>query len=295
MAGVPPMTQDTTTVEARAREAIAYGNWLIDFNPPPIPTRHCDWQFWHKDYDGPEDTRCGHGASLIDCMNQIDDLEDDRFECLDCRMADPSSCMKAGGCEWRDDQKARLTARAAVQKDCPCGRSVAYDGCAPRETIICECGRGHVVPDAAKQKIPKRAVSARELLAREYERDGDALSEAVAADIRAGIESSHAARIALRAISTALSQRDGEGVSRNAGLGWQPIETAPKDGGWLLLGRFTGKGKNHDGLVERDRWHDRAKDDSYDGWGQFNQQLWPATHWQPLPAPPLITNDGGAE
>lgn len=57
---------------------LEYGDWRIDFDPPPIPSRNCDWQFQHKDYDGAEDSddpRAGHGASLKDCIDQIIDLE----------------------------------------------------------------------------------------------------------------------------------------------------------------------------------------------------------------------------
>lgn len=101
-----------------AKLPVKYGNWLIDYNPPPIPVRNCDWQFWHKDFDGAEDAgdnRCGHSSTLIDCMNEIDDYEDDRFDCQ-CSAADPCGCMRAGSCEWRDDQRARLASRSAHLK-----------------------------------------------------------------------------------------------------------------------------------------------------------------------------------
>lgn len=67
--------------------------------------------------------------------------------------------------------------------------------------------------------------------------------------------------------------------------GWQPIESAPRDGTRILVARFTGEKANHDGLVECDYWHNRRKH-GYDGWGRFNQQFWPATHWMPISAPP---------
>lgn len=53
-----------------------YKNYRIDFNPPPIPSRACDWQFVHVDYDGPPDPRRGTAASLEDCKQRIDELED---------------------------------------------------------------------------------------------------------------------------------------------------------------------------------------------------------------------------
>jgi hypothetical protein len=68
-------------------------------------------------------------------------------------------------------------------------------------------------------------------------------------------------------------------------LEWQPIESAPRDGGFFIAGRFTGEKRNQDGLQAVDRWHDRALD-GYEGLGKFNAAYWPATHWYPLPPPP---------
>ena len=65
---------------------------------------------------------------------------------------------------------------------------------------------------------------------------------------------------------------------------WQPIETAPKDGTKVLLGRFSGTGTDHDGRVRVD-WY-RQLGDSYIGWGDFNMRYWPPTHWMPIPPPP---------
>lgn len=56
-----------------------YGDWYIQYNPPPIPTRACDWQFWHGDFDGApdaNDNRSGSAASLQDAKMEIDMLED---------------------------------------------------------------------------------------------------------------------------------------------------------------------------------------------------------------------------
>ncbi len=72
---------------------------------------------------------------------------------------------------------------------------------------------------------------------------------------------------------------------------WQSIETAPKDGRRFIAGRFTGTKLSHDGLIQIDRWHDRARGDSYTGLGKFNSQFWPATHWMPLPTPPKEQTD----
>lgn len=54
-----------------------YRGWHIEYNPPPIPVRTCDWQFWHVDYDGPEDSRCGFAPSLEAAKAEIDEREDD--------------------------------------------------------------------------------------------------------------------------------------------------------------------------------------------------------------------------
>ena len=54
-----------------------YRNYQIYFDPPPIPTRICDWHFVHVDYDGPEDNRGGHGASEAECRAMIDEMEDE--------------------------------------------------------------------------------------------------------------------------------------------------------------------------------------------------------------------------
>lgn len=73
-------------------------------------------------------------------------------------------------------------------------------------------------------------------------------------------------------------------------MGWQPIESVPRDGTWFVAARFV-KGCRHAryGYAMVDRWHGREinKDDSYTGLGRFNKEYWPATHWMPLPPPPV--------
>ena len=56
--------------------ATEYRGYKITFDPPPIPSRNCDWQFVHRDYDGPEDRRCGCAHTWDACLNEIDALED---------------------------------------------------------------------------------------------------------------------------------------------------------------------------------------------------------------------------
>lgn len=70
---------------------------------------------------------------------------------------------------------------------------------------------------------------------------------------------------------------------------WQPIETAPKDGTAILAysrqAGLEGKLLRSHG-VKVTWWRtDRARD-GFTGWGEFNDQFWPATHWTPLPEPP---------
>jgi hypothetical protein len=89
--------------------SIRYGAWHIDHNPPPIPFRNCDWQFWHDDYDGAEDAcddRCGTAASLVDAMVAIDEKAADEWEkrgCSRCNACDPWQCMAAAPCYHRGD------------------------------------------------------------------------------------------------------------------------------------------------------------------------------------------------
>lgn len=63
---------------------------------------------------------------------------------------------------------------------------------------------------------------------------------------------------------------------------WYPIETAPKDR--LILCICT---KTHPDFAERkftmaiDKW-----EDEYQGFSNFNNKYWPATHWTPIPGKP---------
>ena len=87
---------------------------------------------------------------------------------------------------------------------------------------------------------------------------------------------------AFSVIESALSEL----AHRRAEQTWQPIETAPKDGTKVLLGRFVlncPEGKN--GRMAVDFWH-TVNPHGYEGWGKFNTRYWPATHWMPLPTPP---------
>lgn len=65
---------------------------------------------------------------------------------------------------------------------------------------------------------------------------------------------------------------------------WQPIETAPKDGTKVLVCCIgvSSRTKKREGQIVVDFWN---KDFEY--WGEFNRDYFPATHWMPLPTPPV--------
>lgn len=51
-----------------------YRDFTITYNPKPIPNKSFDWDFIHKDYDGPSDIRFGTAKSLWDAKFEIDDI-----------------------------------------------------------------------------------------------------------------------------------------------------------------------------------------------------------------------------
>lgn len=54
-----------------------YGEWRIYHNNAAMG-RSSTFAFCHDDYDGAEDAndnRCGYGASIEDCINEIEELE----------------------------------------------------------------------------------------------------------------------------------------------------------------------------------------------------------------------------
>lgn len=61
---------------------------------------------------------------------------------------------------------------------------------------------------------------------------------------------------------------------------WQPIETAPKDGTWVLL--YHQYARISDWYWDGQKWHNDVLD-----WGDDEPSLAP-THWQPLPDPPSL-------
>jgi hypothetical protein len=91
-------------------------------------------------------------------------------------------------------------------------------------------------------------------------------------------------------------------------MSWQPIETAPKDGTWVLL--FGGKA-GEDWWEEKEvggppmrvaQWWPVTADNNYDGGWQFANydsgyygEVSGATHWMPLPSPPALFDAAIAE
>lgn len=65
--------------------------------------------------------------------------------------------------------------------------------------------------------------------------------------------------------------------------GWLPIETAPKDGTvvdlWCVHPQHPAC-MSRDMLFEREKWRS-------DRWGDELNPGWEATHWHPMPAPPV--------
>ena len=76
------------------------------------------------------------------------------------------------------------------------------------------------------------------------------------------------------ALRAALRDRDlGEAVEVQ---GWQPIETAPTDGGEVLV--YVGKSYVGGCVV--------AVKDTNGDWLDWDGDVWEPTHWMPLPTPP---------
>ena len=74
--------------------------------------------------------------------------------------------------------------------------------------------------------------------------------------------------------------------------GWQPIETAPRDGAWFVIVHFDGEYEvgrynplMHDRYVEAEDGLFRREPYIAYEWQGFNN-FHRATHWLPLPAPP---------
>lgn len=76
--GPAPRRYDITNGK---RGVTHYGPWRIYYDPPPIPTRNCDWHWCHDDYDGApdgNDGRFGHAPSFAAALNECDEYEDEQ-------------------------------------------------------------------------------------------------------------------------------------------------------------------------------------------------------------------------
>ena len=65
------------------------------------------------------------------------------------------------------------------------------------------------------------------------------------------------------------------------GEGWQPIETAPKDGTWFLIWSPNNERAE---LAAINRKGELWLIQDHEPWGRDIAKGW--THWQPLPEPP---------
>lgn len=65
---------------------------------------------------------------------------------------------------------------------------------------------------------------------------------------------------------------------------WSPISTVPRDRKVLLVCMKAEKGyKFREGKMEVDQY-----DDDLDGFGKFNNELWPPSHWMEIPDLPKV-------
>ncbi len=73
---------------------------------------------------------------------------------------------------------------------------------------------------------------------------------------------------------------------------WRPIETAPRDGRWILLYHsFKDIGGHIFAGYYGEHWEDDpAGGVMLEGWFQTGALMKP-THWQPLPAPPKVEKE----
>lgn len=108
------------------------------------------------------------------------------------------------------------------------------------------------------------------------------MTDKIADELRAACSGHPHAKIAwphrlLHRAADELDAKDKQIAELEAG-GWQPIETAPKDGTEILGIQYHGRFSDP-GIV---RWDDSDQE----WWDMDADQYGFPTHWQPLPAPP---------
>lgn len=83
------MIEPTATATAtHPAHWIPYRGYWIEYDPPPIPSRAHDWQWWHDEYDGAPDShdhRYGSSASLEEAKAEIDAQIEEAEEASDLR------------------------------------------------------------------------------------------------------------------------------------------------------------------------------------------------------------------
>lgn len=55
-----------------------YRDFVIRYDPVPIPVNGVDWSATHEDYDGEGDNRHFRGASAAELRSDIDDWHEDQ-------------------------------------------------------------------------------------------------------------------------------------------------------------------------------------------------------------------------
>lgn len=58
-------------------EVAKYGQWVISYDPKPIPDRKHNWDFVHQDYGG-ENGLSGTGESIAHCIEQIKEIDNQK-------------------------------------------------------------------------------------------------------------------------------------------------------------------------------------------------------------------------
>jgi hypothetical protein len=150
-AGATPEQPSAGIYKALPSSKIAHGNWWIEYDPPPIPLRQFDWAYWHNEYDGPEDSRHGHAASLEAAKAEIDAWEEEHAPPEGWQAAQGSKCDCRGADDMCPCQNVYSPASYGLQESEQCG----VCGSLPAEGLYRFCRR----PDCP---IPEHLEASRE-------------------------------------------------------------------------------------------------------------------------------------